>query len=229
MKAPGFTRDRLLAEIAGRPSPTRGEVQRSGRIVAALAAVLLVAFGASKGLPWNDARPLDFVVVTGSLLLTVAAVATTLWLRHRSAARLPPARLRLAAAAATAAVLASSFVASSVHLGGSAPGSAHLACGASVASVGLGLTWLLLRRRRGSDPVGPAATGATIAGVVAAWTAVGVHARCGYADGVHATFAHALPVVFLVFAGAMVGHRWLPPRALLHDPQRARPGSPALR
>jgi hypothetical protein len=65
----------------------------------------------------------------------------------------------------------------------------------------------LVYLRRHFDPVLPALTGGALGAAAAAWAAVMVELWCPLGRADHVAFGHALPLVVLVAAGALVGGR----------------------
>lgn len=200
---------RVLEAAAGTPSPTRREGRRRARIglVASLALAILV-FEAAGGLAHSAGRPYAITVqiALGWACFAAAAAWLVLW-RGRSTLGRPPA-LMLAAAVATPLVLVAfmhsfhgTYVEPFARVG-------WRCLGLTLAIAAVPLRYLLAMRG-GSEPRGPSALGAAIGAVCAAWASVFVDLWCPLTNLLHLLAGHALPIVLLAVAGAVLGRRVL--------------------
>jgi hypothetical protein len=89
----------------------------------------------------------------------------------------------------------------------------HLVCIEFTTLMALGPLVAFTYLRRGSDPVSPRLTGATLGAVSGVIGAVGIELRCSHATFTHIAAGHVLPVALLAIVGALVAGRIVAVRA----------------
>lgn len=213
---PANLRERVLQQARSTPSPDARTVQRRRRAALALGAgaslVLVAALGVAAA-----GRPLAFVVLSAIGWASLAA-GTTWMAAHRGVTMLGRTRRALAVAAVVTApaVLAWVMVCT---IGWpelrepAATASTNLACLIATTLLSLGPLFALAFVRRGSDPVHPRATGASIGAAAGAWGGVLIDLHCGVVHPVHVAFAHVMPIAVFALLGAALGARLFGVRA----------------
>ena len=204
-------RARILGTAAEQPALTRAQHRRHVMTVAALGALATAALFFVMGGVQRGARPAEVVAFTGGLG-AFAAIALTRGSGPVSVLGPPRHMLLLVGLLTTPALALVVLLAYTlwpvppVHSVGP---SSHVGCAAiTVAQGGIPLLAFLIPRR-GTDPVHPLLTGASLGVTAGAWSSMLAHLRCGHPGSEHALAAHVLPVVFLALVGALLGRRLL--------------------
>jgi len=201
----------VMSAAAKEASPTRRAVELR-RALAWLGAGLwvLLVFGGLGGMRAVE-RPVSFVLGTAVGWAVVALLVSWGSSRGRSMLGRPRAVI-LAMAVATPLLLEAWYVAALVRSDVTvvaSPVLASLFCAAATLAMALAPFALLLRGRKGADPIHPRVTGAAMGAVSGAWAAVLIDLHCERVDVGHVTLGHVLPVVVLALVGAALGGVWL--------------------
>lgn len=202
-------KDRVLAAARERPAPRRSQRRWYGAAAAPLAAAAMVGVLFLWGGPDDAAgRPAAVGAWMVIGLAVLAVVVTRLALPPRGSMLPPPAGRLLAAAVGVPVVVAAWLIA--WHAAYDDPFTRlGLRCFAlTVAAAPWPFAALLAATPR-LDPSHPWLTGGALGAAAGAWAAVVVELWCPLADPGHVAVGHALPLVALVAAGALVGARVL--------------------
>ena len=207
-----------MAAAQAAPSATRAQGMRATRGVVLLALAFAAAlFFALGGVPHGVGRAP--AVFASSMSVWVLAALLSLW-AILTPARTPMGRKRpwlLAVALGTPALVYALMLGLSgaLHLANAAltvHRSASECLGLTLAAAGLPMV-LLLRARRGTDPVHPAAQGAAFGVAFGALAGVMVCLWCPDVTPLHIALGHVLPLLLLAGLGAGLGPRVLGLRA----------------
>jgi len=205
-------RAQVLLRAAREPAPTRDDVVRQRRLVAALAlAISLLIFLAWGGMR-PSARPSRLVLETaaGSAVLALGIAVVALG-RGRSMLGRPKPWLALSVVAAPVLLFGWRVLITTRYPGMDAEWSTRPGLRCFVLSAMLAITPLLglLWLRRGSDPIHPRLTAAAFgaAAGAAAWVLVDLWCPVGYVP--HLLLGHVTPVVLLTTLSALLGSRSL--------------------
>jgi hypothetical protein len=213
---------RVLDAARATRSPTRGDSRLGAWLVlpssCLVAAVLFFAFD---GVHHGQGRPTWFYAA--SLLGWTAVAALSMWAalsRGRSAVGRPAAWLITVGVGAPAILFAVMYALAVAQpevtvLHAERVG---LRClGLALAGAAFPLI-ALLRVRRGSDPVHPAATGAALGAACGACAGVMVELWCPVGAPRHVAVGHVLPILIVALLGATAGSRVLAIRASRRAP-----------
>ncbi len=213
MSLPPSLRNRVLAEAAATPSPTRREHRARRAVVTGLGLATTAALFLATGRYLRGHRPIELVVFSVATSLAGAAMLTYVTARGRSMLGRPRSVLFAASSLVAVALALFVFVGAVAFPAPLSPEDVrpltHLACAALTVLQGAPLLVTLLVVRRGTDPVFPAVSGAALGMTAAAWAATMAYVRCPHAAAVHCTLAHVLPSLLFVAAGAVVGRALL--------------------
>ena len=204
-------RARVLAQVAGAPSPTRAVYRRRIVLVAVIGALATLALFMAMGGMARGTRPVEMIAFTVGFGLLAAAVLTRLSSSSSGTMLGRPRPVLLTAVVVTAPLLA--VVAFGATMAWPAPShepvaaASHLACGVMSVLQGALPLLVLLLPRRGSDPVHPMITGAALGMTAGAWSVVMATLRCSHAAAMHSILAHVVPTLILTALGAGLG--WL--------------------
>jgi hypothetical protein len=214
-------KDRILAEVAETPSPTRAQGRRrSGGLVAVSVALGLAAFQMLGGLAPTSERPLVYTVRLADGWALASCLVTWLVLRQ-SAPRVSSRRCLQAVALASPLALwmwACFFHAQVVE----PPEPCLWRCVVQmVLTSGVPLAAFLLVRS-GREPDHGGVVGAAMATACASWAGVATFLRCPSTEPLHVLVGHALPIVAMAVCGYAIGTRKLVVRRLSPVPRTAR-------
>jgi hypothetical protein len=210
MMPPASIRDRILEAARKEPAPTRDRARDRRRMALSFGVAIALASFALVGSMGPLPRPFLFACGAGWSL--VAFVGTLVGLSRGQMMLGRSTRALVATASAIAPVVLAwilmlVFYMQPPHV--APPMHVHLVCcamGIAFAAAPLGaMLWI----RRGTDPVHPAATGATLGSAAGAWGGLLIHLHCPYVDPAHVVAGHVLPIVLLAIAGALAGRRLL--------------------
>ena len=210
-------RSRVLAAVQASPAPTRqqGTWAVLGVLLAAIA-VAAALFFASGGLPHGVGRAPTAFASSMSVWVLAALVSLSLIL---SPARTPLGRKRpwLLGIALGTPTLVYLFMLGLSNVLRSEPAlllkRPDLACfGLTLAAASLPML-LLMRVRRGTDPVHPAAQGAAVGAAFGALAGVMVCLWCPDVSPLHIALGHVAPLLVLAGFGGWLGQRMLSLRA----------------
>lgn len=211
---PGL-RERVLASAAKVPAAPPGAWARRLTSVAVVLAVWLGVAYAMTGrrADWEDLSP-SYALGTILALVAAAIVLSTAGLSRGRAMLGPPVSVQLALALGVPVLLAgwSLFVpiAASSSFPCSTEGEAlrlSPMCGAMSVALAAPMLAALLWLRRGTPAATPTLTGACLGAAAATWAHLVLHAHCPTAHPLHVLVGHALPLVPVMLAGALVGRR----------------------
>jgi hypothetical protein len=207
-------RERVLAAIALKPSPTRQQVRRQSRQLFALTAVIMAALFLAAGGVRVDPRPPTLLLATalGGGVFAVLALILALG-RPRSMLGRPRAVLLVAAVGLPLGLFAWKVSVSAFFEGMSAasPGWSGLRClGLGLAVAIVPLLLVLLARRR-SEALHPDAAGAAIGSAAGVAAMLLVDLWCPVAYLPHLLLGHLAPIAVIGFLGMQLGSRLLAP------------------
>lgn len=209
MSSSAELRARVLAEIAGVPSPTRTQTLRSRLwLCGGAAAGALGVFFSQGGIRATGRPPL---LVTLTTLGTTVSVATGMYFlftrRARSMLRRPSGVLGLVTLLSVVAFLAWRYgLSSTFGLVQPWPDRVGLRCLRLALITGsLPLFAALIAWRR-TDPLAPAATGAAFGAGAGLATAVLTDLWCPVSYVPHLLLGHVLPIVILAAIGSLLGY-----------------------
>jgi hypothetical protein len=199
----------MLARVARTPTPVRGaETRRRAVLVGAAVAVALGIFMWKAGpVPTGRQSALVFGTSSGIAILAVAS----LWLAlDRGGSMLGRSRSRLLVVPLTSPLVV--VVWRSLWTERYAPGlDGWDRCLSLALMTGTFPLLALLFSRRGTDPVHPGASGASIGAAVGFVVALLVDLSCSFGGVAHVTLGHVAPVIFFSLAGAAIGKTMLAP------------------
>ena len=201
---------RLLEELASVPSSTRQTARARAWSVLPAAVAVACALYFVFDRP-NRHRPLWFLVVAAASWIVVAALSVLGALGRPRGAGWRSRQALVAVAVGTPVVLlvvmwVLSLAAPQEMVVGAPQGWRCLALTLAAAAVPL---LALLRLRRETDPLHPAATGAALGSACGASAGVMVELWCPVAAPSHILFGHLLPIVVLALLGGVMGSRVL--------------------
>jgi hypothetical protein len=213
---PAELRARVLEAVACEPVPTRA-VGRLRQI-----RTLVLGFGFLLGLlalagPRNAGRPPGYVVAMLLAWLPVASLATWAGVARGRSMLGRSAMIRAAVVVLTPLALLVTWAVvamiwpSTLH--DSSGPKQHVICDAATFVLSLGPLLAFAAIRRGSDPVTPRLTGAAIATVAAAWSAIVLNLLCAFTAPIHILLGHVAPVVLLALIGTVLTARTVAVRA----------------
>ena len=212
---PPRLRARVLASAAKEHAAPPGAWSRRVVGVVAVGAVWLGVAYAMTGRrgDWDDLSP-AYALGTVLALIAAALVLTTVGLSRGRAMLGPPVGVQLGLAVGLPFALAVwSFLvpsAAPTSVPCSSTGEAlRLARTCDLLSLALATPMLgaLLFLRRGTQAAAPTLTGACLGAAAATWAHLVLHAHCPTAQPVHVLVGHALPLLPVMLAGALVGRR----------------------
>jgi hypothetical protein len=214
MMHPSPDAKRLLLEATRRiPSPTRQQARlRTWLVLPAATLVGIAMYFAFDG-PRHGGGRAPALALAGTMSWTVvAALSTWVALGREPAASWRSRAALMAVAAGTPGVLFVLMLA--FGLMQTDPRLAHpeaigFYCLGLTLAVGAVPLLLLLRIRRGSDPVHPATMGAALGSACGAFAGIFVEMWCPVARPPHVLLGHVLPIVVLALVGASLGPRAL--------------------
>lgn len=203
-------RERVLAEIARTPAPTRASWRRRVALVATVGALVTTALFFAMGGFARGTRPSELIAFAAGIGLFSALVLTRLSSSAASGSMLGRPRLHLVLGCVVAApfLACAAFAATMIwpeHAHEDVAMHSHLACGALTLVQGALPLAVLLIPRRESDPVHPMVTGAALGMTAGAWTAMMAYLRCPHVPASHCILAHVLPTLVLTAVGALLG------------------------
>lgn len=201
---------RVLEAARLEPSPPRKVIQKNTALLLATAAITLVSvFFAFGGIhPGERPEALLLGTAVGWAAIAVAATSLALW-RGRSMLGRPGRMLYLVALATPFALLAWAVIMDVANKDSLKPCPPVLAMGCFAITL-LMAAWPLVAlsfARRGTDPVHPRATGASLGAAAGAWASVAIHLHCPLSSPLHMLLGHVLPAAALVAIGAWLGKR----------------------
>ena len=218
MTLPANLRARVLDAAKREPSPTRDEHRKKTMqvVAAGIIGALIVFFGT--GGPDMGHRSASFYFASAALLVSMSIVVTVLSLGvfKKSMTGAPTDLLVAIALLAAPLVWGIELALRTIwpqNYGHSASLQSTIICHLCTLGMAFGPMMALLRVRRFTDAVHPAALGAAIGASAGAWGAVLIDLHCASNDLAHIAWAHALPVLLLAGAGALLGKKLLAPRA----------------
>ncbi|HQR30831.1 MAG TPA: NrsF family protein [Anaeromyxobacteraceae bacterium] len=209
MTIPDSLRLRVLEAARRVPSPARSRGTNPAGTGVALAAVAMLAVLFLAGGPGHAAgRPASIGAWIVAGLAALAAGVTWLVVPPRRSMLPPPASRLIAVAVGVPIVLAAWLLA--WHGAYDDPfARTGLKCFAlTVAAAPWPFAVLVVAGPRFA-PDRPWLVGAALGAAAGAWAAIVVELWCPLADPGHVAIGHALPLVALVVAGALLGGRWL--------------------
>ncbi|MBX3226789.1 MAG: DUF1109 family protein [Labilithrix sp.] len=202
-------RERILAEAARTPAPTRSEWRRRVVIVAVLGALATTALFFVMGGFARGTRPSELVAFTAGLGLFSALVMTRVATGSGGSMLGRPRPHLVLACVALAPVLACVALAAPMlwpeHANEEVALRTHVGCAAITLVQGALPLVVLLLPRRASDPIHPAVTGAALGMTAGAWTAMMAYLRCPHVPAAHCIIAHVVPTLALTALGAVLG------------------------
>ena len=211
---PGLRARVLDSAAKERAAPPGAWARRVVGVLAVSAVWLGVAYAMTgrRG-DWDDLSP-AYALGTVVALLTAALVLSTVGLSRGRAMLGPPVSVQLGLAVGLPFALAAwSFVVPSAAPTSfpcsSTADALRLAKTCDLLSLVLAAPMLgaLLFLRRGTQAAVPALTGACLGAAAATWAHLVMHAHCPTAHPVHVLVGHALPLLPVMLAGALVGRR----------------------
>ncbi|MGH7281366.1 MAG: NrsF family protein [Polyangiaceae bacterium] len=218
MTLPSDLKARVLDAAKREPSPTREEHQKKTMQIAlaGIVGALIVFLGT--GGPDMGQRSASFYATSFALLAAMSIIVTVLSLGvfKKSMTGAPTDTLVVIALAAAPAVWGIELALRTIwpqNYGHPATLQSTVICFLCTMGMALGPMLALLRVRRFTDAVHPAALGAAFGASAGAWGAVLIDLHCASNDLAHIAWAHALPVLLLAGAGALIGKKLLAPKA----------------
>lgn len=202
-------RERVLAEAARAPAPTRTEHRRRVAFVALVGALGTTALFLAMGGFARGVRPTELIAFAVGVALSSAIVLTRIATGSGgSMLGRPREHLVLACVVAAPLLAAAALVVPMLwpeHASEEVLLRSHVACGAITILQGALPLLVLIVPRRGGDPVHPVVTGAALGMTAGAWTATMAYLRCPHAEASHCLVAHVAPTLVLAVAGALLG------------------------
>jgi hypothetical protein len=206
-------RARVLSEAARTTSPTRAEHGRRQTTLALIAALALLALFFGMGGAKVGEKPIALVAFTAGFAVLTAAILRHLSLGRPRSMLGRPATTLLVASLAAAPLLSLSVLAAAIVW----PDPAREAvvsrtdwvCGAMTLIQALLPASFMIASRRGSDPVHPAISGASMGAAAAALATALAYVRCPHGETFHCIVAHVAPLAILALLGAALGRAWL--------------------
>jgi hypothetical protein len=203
VNAAGSLKERILAEVASTPSPTRRQsLRRSRWLLAASIAVALAMFGMAGGVAHCRGRPLPVTLRLADGWALASAVIT--WAVARGLSRLGrSARLLFLVSLACPAAL---FAWTRAFPGAEeAPMASAALCAASTLAFAAAPLAYFFSTHRGAEPQHPEILGAGGAAACVAWAGVLVLLWCPITSGWHVLLGHVIPAAAVIVLGSVLG------------------------
>ena len=196
-----FSREQLMAAVAGMRSPTRRQVQ-VWRWVCFLAAIVwMCGVFASVGAFAHSASRPTLVTAVITLGLCVLAVASTTAVLARGATPIGPTRTTLALTTTLVPFVVLGWLSFWQPTLAHADVPAGWRCGGLTLALGVALLAAMTIASRASDAIHPRWLGTAFGAVAGAWAAVFAAGWCPLFDFPHTFFGHVVPIVVLAAMG----------------------------